>query len=170
MAIQTLTDAPWRRFHDPGRSTERKDVHCVDDPADFIELCRNRPATGLKLKAAGSHWSLSESTRSDNASIETNWPDTGTSIRNSGLMKGKFDLDNLISDQLRNQLLNNPPVSPDVATEDPCRGEGARNCFFIHLKSGTRVYDAYSLMDGMAADPTPLAKSINDKLTGNAIT
>lgn len=166
MSIQTLHDIEWRRFHDSHTSVRRPhvaEVHCADKAADFIHLCRNRPATGLKLKAAGSHWSLSDSTVSDDSALETNWPDAQAVPRNSGLAT---DLGKLISDRLFRHLARNPPIPPDAATQDPCLGEGPSNCFFIHLKSGTRVYEAYSLMDGMAAAPTDLARALNTELAG----
>lgn len=169
MIKQTLNHVEWRRFHDSNKFPKRPDVaevHCADEIVDFIDICNKRPATGLKLKAAGSHWSLSESTVSDDSALETHWPCADDVPRNTGLA---IDLDCLISDQLRHHMENNPPVRPDAATEDPCLRNGstaddANNCFFIHLKSGTRVYDAYSLMDGMDATPTKLAQSLNAKL------
>jgi hypothetical protein len=166
VSTNTLNHVEWRRFHDPVTTPIRPDVadvHCADDVADFIELCRARPATGIKLKAAGSHWSLSESTVSDDAALETSWPGADAVPRNSGLA---VDLLDLISDPLFEFLANNPPTPPNAATADPCLSEGPSNCFFIHLKSGTRVYEAYSVMDAMAATPTKLAQALNGKLAG----
>lgn len=167
MSNQTLNHVEWRRFHDPENTPKRPDVaevHCPDEAVDFIDICHKRLATGLKLKAAGSHWSLSESTVSDESALETHWPSADAVPRNTGLAT---DLDELISDQLRHHMENNPPVPPHAATQDPCLSEGPSNCFFIHLKSGTRVYEAYSLMDGFGAPPTKLAQSLNAKLTGD---
>jgi hypothetical protein len=163
---QTLNPFEWRRFHDSNKFPKRPvtEVYCADEAVDFIDICNNRPGTGLKLKAAGSHWSLSESTVSDDSALETNWPGADAVPRNTGLA---IDLDELISDQLFGYMANNSPVHPDVATQDPCLRDGPSNCFFIHLKSGTRIYEAYSLMDGMAATPTKLAQSLNAKLTGD---
>jgi hypothetical protein len=166
VANQTLSHVEWRRFHDSKKSAKRPDVaevHCPDEVVNFIDICNQRPATGLKLKAAGSHWSLSESTVSDDSALETHWPGADAVPRNTGLAT---DLNELISDQLFRHLADNPPVPPDTATQDPCLSDGPFNCFFIHLKSGTRVYEAYSLMDGMAATPTKLAQSLNAKLAG----
>lgn len=167
MSAQTLNHVSWRRFHDSKDNPKRPDVaevHCADAAADFIDICFKRPATGLKLKAAGSHWSLSDSTLSDDSALETHWPDAGAVPLNTGLA---VDLLDIISDPLFNFMANTPPTSPDAATQDPCLSEGPSNCFFIHLKSGTRVYEAYSLMDGMAAAPTNLAKELNNKLSGD---
>jgi hypothetical protein len=74
MAKKTLHHVPWRRFHDPKNNPKRPDVakvHCADAAGDFIDIFQKRPATGLKLKAAGSHWSLSDSTLSDDSGLET---------------------------------------------------------------------------------------------------
>jgi hypothetical protein len=166
VATDTLKHVEWRRFHDPILDPKRPDVaevHCADAPADFIEICRKRPATGLKLKAAGSHWSLSESTLSDDSALETHWPDAESVPRNTGLA---VDLRDLISQPLFDFMVAHPPTPPDAAKDDPCLRDGARNCFFVHLKSGTRVYEAYSALDGMAATPTALATALNLKLKG----
>ncbi|RYF51415.1 MAG: hypothetical protein EOO38_03285 [Cytophagaceae bacterium] len=167
MTVNTLTHVEWRRFHDPLLSPIRADietVHCADNAADFIEICHARPATGRKLKAAGSHWSLSKSTLSDNVALETNWPDADTVPRNTGL---DIDMSEIISMPLFEEMVKNPPVAPDAATSDPCQRDDAKNCFFIHLKSGTRIYEAYSLMDSMAVNPTGLAQKLNERLAGS---
>lgn len=164
MANITLTHIEWQRLHDSSKSPKRTDVaevHCADEATDFIDICNKRPATGLKLKAAGSHWSLSESTVSDDSALETNWPGADAVPRSTGLAT---DLGKLISNELFNHMLNYPPVPPDFAAQDPCLNDGLSHSFFVHLKSGTRIYDAYSLLDGMAAAPTELAQSLNAKL------
>lgn len=167
MAEKTLHHVPWRRFHDPKNNPKRPDVaevHCADAAANFIDICQKRPATGLKLKAAGSHWSLSDSTISDDSALETHWPDAGVVPLNTGLA---VDMLQIISDPLFNFMTHTSPVPPDAAQQDPCLSAGASNCFFVHLKSGTRVYEAYSLLDGMAGAPTDLAKELNKKITGD---
>lgn len=166
MAKQTLNHVEWRRFHDPNTSpgSDVAEVHCADEAVDFIGICHARAATGVKLKPAGSHWSLSKSTVSDDSTLETNWPGADAVPRNTGLAK---DLLDLISDPLFNSMANNPPTAPDAARADPCLRDTSRNCFFVHLKSGTRVYDAYRLLDGMAAAPTGLAQALNAKLVGS---
>src|SRR5712692_2868136 len=136
MANTTLNHVEWRRFHDSKKTAKRPDVaevHCPDEAVNFIDICNKRPTTGLKLKAAGSHWSLSESTVSDDSALETHWPGADAVPRNTGLAT---DLDELINDQLLRHMADNPPVPPDAATQDPCLGNGPSNCFFIHLRSG----------------------------------
>ena len=107
MATDTLHHVAWRRFHDAISAPARSDVaevHCPDEAADFIEICHARPATGVKLKAAGSHWSLSRSTVSEGSALETNWPGAeAVSSRNTGLA---VDLVDLISDPLFNAMVD----------------------------------------------------------------
>lgn len=163
MASQTLNNVEWRRFHDSRKSREHPDVPtvlCADSVEDLIDICRARPATGKRLKAAGSHWSLSESTVSDHVGLESNWPGAEAVPRNTGLA---IDLYELISSQLFDHMAKHPPVSPVKAEVDPCLSEVESNCFYVHLKSGTRVYEAYSLMDGMDATPTKLATELNKR-------
>ncbi len=167
MARSTLHNVPWRRFHDPKTVPIRpnvNDVICADRVEDFIAICKARPSTGAKLKAAGSHWSLSRSTLSDDKALETHWPDAGAVPINSGL--ADVDLYDIINDQLFDFMVSHPPVPPLAATTDPCLQQGPANCFLVHIKSGTRVYEAYSLLDGMAQHPTTLAKKLNAKLAG----
>src|SRR5665213_217179 len=66
----------WTRFHDDPRTPLLSSVPEVDYPsglADLIDLCRNRPPE-VKLRAAGSHWALSEAAISDHNFIETHDP------------------------------------------------------------------------------------------------
>jgi hypothetical protein len=168
MAAKTLHNVPWRRYHDSKTTPIRPnvpDVICADDVANFIDICRNRPPSGLKLKAAGSHWSLSESTLSDDSALETNWPGAGKVPANTGLA---VDMGDLISDALFDFMVNHPPTPPRKATADPCLSVGPSNCFFVHIKSGTRIYEAYSLLDGMDQNPTKLAIALNAKIAGTA--
>src|SRR5438105_9954490 len=66
----------WTRFHDDLRTSLLNQVPEVDYPgglADVIELCRDRPPE-VRLRAAGSHWALSEAAISDHSFIETHDP------------------------------------------------------------------------------------------------
>ncbi len=174
MAITTLHHVAWQRFHDPKAKPIRpnvKDVHCANAVRDFIDLCHNRRATGLKLKAAGSHWSLSKGTLSDDAALETHWPGAGSVPLNAGLVVQSpashlMDLADLINDATFDFMVNHPPALPENLPFDPCLNQGLSQCFFVHVKSGTRIYEAYSLLDGMKNNPTRLAKNLNKKIKG----
>ena len=163
MAITTLTK-DWRRFHDPEDDfiCPGSTIHCVRDAATIIERCRDRP-TDKKYKAAGSHWALSTATVSDDEFIETNWPGPEVVPRHSGLDVSMYDL---IDDGLFDLLASHPPEKPGALSSDPCLGEGQQNSFFVHLRSGTRVYEAYSLLDGSTGVMTELAIRLNEKLVG----
>jgi len=163
MSITTLT-RDWRRFHDaegdfiaPGST-----IHCVEGAKFIVELCRDRPAN-KKYKASGSHWALSTATVSDDEFIETNWPGNDNVPRHSGL---DIDLFELIDDDMFDFMVRHPAQSPDAVTADPCLTEEPFNFFFVHLRSGTRVYDAYSLLDGATGVTTRLAQELNNSLAG----
>lgn len=159
MPITTLT-RDWRRFHDPKQelTSPGATIHCVRDAESIIELCRDRPST-KKYKASGSHWALSMATVSDDEFIETNWPDQNDSVpRHSGL---DIDLFDLISDEMLDRMTTNPAQSPDSVTSDPCVTDEPVNFFLVHLRSGTRVYEAYSELDGATGVITKLAKELN---------
>ncbi len=163
MSILTLTK-DWRRFHDPEDDfiCPGSTIHCVRDAETIIERCRDRPAD-KKYKAAGSHWALSTVTLSDDEFIETNWPGHEDVPRHSGLDVSMYDL---IDDRLFDLMASHPPTKPGALTSDPCLGEGQQNSFFVHLRSGTRVYEAYSLLDGSSGFKTELALKLNEKLQG----
>jgi hypothetical protein len=160
----TLINQDWRRFHDAEGDIIRpgSTVHCFDDAKSIIELCRDRPPN-TNFKAAGSHWGLSTATVSDDEFIETNWPGDDIVPRNTGR---DVDLFELIDDDLFDVMASNPPQTPDVISLDPCLSEGPPSFFLVHLKSGTRVYEAYSLLDRSPAVITDLAVKLNETLAG----
>lgn len=166
MSIVTLTNRPWTRQHDPKSSPARPSVariHCFDDVRDLINLCATHPP-GAKFKASGSHWGLSEAALSDDDAIETNWPDDGVNVpRYSGL---DVDMDKLYSDALFRFLVANPPVRAELATTDPCLQPRQAGPFYVHMKAGTRIYEAYMLLDGQRAAPGTFADRLNRALAG----
>lgn len=161
MALQSLT-RDWRRFHDAESDIERPNatVHCFDDIRDIIALCASHP-TSKNLKAAGSHWALSETTVSDGDFIETNWPSADAVLRNTGLA---VDMFHIINPELLQRMVENPPVAPERLQRDPCLYDVGEPCFFVHLRSGTRVYDAYSILDQSPTPITELATYLNEQL------
>jgi len=151
MGLQTIDGYSWERFHDAQWDPVVPDpeaIYCFDsatDIDDLIRLCANRPAD-KKLKCAGSHWSLSEGTISDDYFIETNWPDQSLPIpRNSG---PALDLGFFINQTMFDYLASRPPGLNATLTNDPCLNPERTGSFYVHLKSGTRIYEAYSLLDG----------------------
>ena len=66
--------------------------------------------------------------------------------------------------------MSNPPGRAEALTSDPCLQppfsvqQPASGPFFVHLKSGTRIYEAYSLLDHEGALPGTLAARLNAAL------
>jgi hypothetical protein len=175
MAIKTLNNQAWHKFHDKrtvARVGNVANIHCVEDAASIIQLLKNRDKT-RQLKASGSHWALSDVTVSDEDFIEMNWPGVEDVPRNVGIIDNLLEI---ISDEFLGYLEQNPPLTPSKMLEDPCifgkinhtagirARDGLHNTnFFVHLKSGTRIYQAYSLLDMMDKNPTILARHLNSK-------
>lgn len=164
MAIQTLANQDWARFHDPKGQIIKPGttIHCVDEVADFIALC-STPAPRPRLKAAGSHWALSTATVSDANSIETHWPGTQNVPLNSGFAVDMYDLINVA---FFHRMADNPPGKPEDLIQDPCLPTDNQGFFLVHLKSGTRIFDTYSLLDRSPDVVTSLARELNFKLDG----
>lgn len=166
MAIRILSNTPWARHHDPRTRAIRPSVArivCFDSLEDLISVCASRPAS-TRFKGSGSHWGLSEAALSDHDAIETNWPEPVPFDvpRYSGL---DLDLEHLYSEPLFHFLVANPPGKAENLTTDPClpRSFGP---FFVHLKAGTRIYEAYSLLDQAGARPGTFAARLNGALAG----
>lgn len=160
MTILTLTPRPWIRHHDPAAQPARplvRKIICFDALEDLITICSTR-AAGELLKASGSHWGLSDAALSDDVAIETNWPGPDAVPRYTGL---DIDLDHLYSEALFHYLISNPPEKAEVLATDPCLQQRLAGHFYVHLKSGTRIYQAYSLLDQMQASPGDFARRLN---------
>ena len=76
MAIDQILNAPWTRKHDnpqkPLIATASK-IQFPKSLEELIEICAKRPPNEF-LKAAGSHWALSDAAISDTTFIETHDP------------------------------------------------------------------------------------------------
>jgi hypothetical protein len=166
MAITVLTEQRWTRKHDPKDepTRERAEIICFDTWEDIVEICRSRPLD-KRMMAAGSHWALSEAALADDYFIETNRPGLDNVPRYSGLAK---DFGAFISGSEFQRLVDKPPPRPEKCSFDPCLNlkEGY---FYVHLKSGTRVYEAYTLLDDGPPDSKltsegSLAHRLNERL------
>lgn len=165
MTVLTFTNRPWIRHHDPLAIPIRPNVAkiiCFDTLADLIQICASRTSS-RKLKASGSHWGLSEAALSDDEAIETNWPGPEVAPRHSGL---DVDLDELFSESLFEFLIANPPGKAEELISDPCLQESEIGPFYVHVKSGTRIYQVYALLDQLGAAPGTFAHRLNKKLGG----
>jgi hypothetical protein len=165
VAVITLTNKDWSRHHDPRTTPIRPNVAritCFDTVEDLINICKARPAA-TRFKGSGSHWGLSEAALSDHDAIETNWPGPEPVPRHSG---PEFDLAELHSDQLFHFLMSNPPGKAETLTNDPCLQRPAAGPFYVHIKSGTRVYEAYTFLDQSTAPANSFGAKLNKALAG----
>lgn len=165
MSIHIFHDKPWTRHHDPRTTPIRPNVQqitCFDTIEDLINIFTSRPPN-TKFKASGSHWGLSEAAISDDEAIETNWPGPEAVPRHSGF---DLDLDNFYSDSLFHYLVSHPPKRAETLKVDPCLQQSVSGNFFVHLKSGTRIYEAYSLLDQEGAQADTFAARLNNELLG----
>ena len=101
---------------------------------------------------------------SDHEAIETNWPGPESVPRYSGL---DLDLEHLYSEPLFRFLVTNPPGKAELLTSDPCLQRPASGPFFVHIKAGTRVYEAYTLLDQAGAETGTFAARLNAELCRN---
>jgi hypothetical protein len=156
-----LATKPWVRFHDSPATPIRPvaaEIHCVGSLADIKAVCASA-TKNTRFSVAGSHWGLSEAAVSDVSFIEMNWPGPEAVARHEGL---DIDFGKLIDPTFQNFLAQNPPTSPDQQTSDPCLAS-ANQCFFVHVKSGTRIFQAYQLLDQASFGPGTLANDLGPK-------
>ena len=120
---------PWFRKHDlPG--VPHVSAPLIVYPTSLrtlIELCRDHPP-GQRLRAAGSHWALSEAAVADHTFIETNDPTTGRPSMSRTLhdvIPGCMDVDHL-----RSLGANRSPRSS-----------------LVHVEAGKRIYQLYAELD-----------------------
>jgi hypothetical protein len=122
----------WTRFHDDPRTSLLDQVAEIDYPgglADLIELCRDRPPD-VRLKAAGSHWALSEAAISDHSFIETHDPQE-------------------LVPAMNRTLLDVVPacLHPDLLSRMRDPAWASRYGALIHVESGKRIYQLYAELD-----------------------
>ena len=119
-------DFPWTRKHDDPRTPLIPAAPRIVYPRDLhelIEVC----AGGGALKAAGSHWGLSMSARSDDTFIETNDPN-GTHPTLSRT------LHDVVPSCLNRNYLRYMADAEDV-------------WYLIHIEAGKRVCQLYAELD-----------------------
>ena len=128
--VQPEFNSTWRRKHDDPRlpGTTVPEIVSPRTLDDVIELCR-RPAP-KQLKAAGSHWALSEAAFSDHTFIETRKPDGSR----PGLTRTLFTA---VPRALHRELLEQMR-HPDFADVWGT---------FVHIESGKRVCQLYAELD-----------------------
>jgi len=146
--IPEKTNAPWTRKHNDPRIPHIPQVPRIVYPTSLeqlIELCRDHPSD-QRLRAAGSHWALSEAAVSDHTFIETHDP------RELQQAMGRT-LTNVVP-----KCLNRDYVERMVQL-------GAETKWsLVHVESGKRIYQLYAELDQLTdvGDPDTLAGFIDD--------
>jgi hypothetical protein len=129
--VDRVFNAPWTRKHDDPRFDFIPAAPEIDYPkslTELIELCKNRPPN-QRLKAAGSHWALSQVAISDHAFIETHDP------RN-------------VHEALTDTLHEVVPGCLNSEYLDHMVAERPGNLtYLIHVEAGKRIYQLYSELD-----------------------
>jgi hypothetical protein len=131
VAIDEVVNSPWTRKHDDPRQPLIRRAPKIVYPRsleDLIEICKNRPPI-QRLKAAGSHWSLSRAAISDHTFIETHDP------HNNHQAMGRT-LHNVIPNCLHPDLLDSFGSNPP-----------GRRGTLTHVEAGKRVYQLYAELD-----------------------
>lgn len=138
--IEQLVDSPWTRKHDlPGTplipSAEK--ILYPNSLEQLIQICADRE-TNEYLKAAGSHWALSEAAISDSVFIETHDPNNAFPAMGRTLYDVvPYCLTDEYLDLLGSQ-------SPEPFDQDHAEPTGT---YLVHVESGKRVYQLYSELD-----------------------
>ncbi len=147
MAITEETGVPWTRKHNhPGIPHVPSAPRIVYPRSlqELIELCRDGSA-GERLKAAGSHWALSEGAVSDHTFIETHDPH-----------ERHFAMGRTLSNVVP-KCLNEDYVQRMVDMASEVKWS------LVHIEAGKRIYQLYAELDqvGDVGDPDTLAGHIN---------
>ena len=155
MVVAQLHDVPWTRKHDLPGAPLFPSVPTIYYPSslgDVIEICKSRPAR-QNLKAAGSHWALSNAAVSDNAFIETHDPNN----RFQAMDKTRYDIvPKCLHPQIIGFLKRFPPNQFDE--KHPNENEGM---YFVHFETGKRIFQLYSELDrGEEGIPESLASKL----------
>lgn len=139
MSVATREAVAWTRKHDrPGTGIGRAQIVYPTSLADLIHICRHR-VDGVRLKAAGSHWALSDAAISDDLFIETHDPrDVETAMGRTlyDVVPGCLDRAFLAGLASRH-----PPVfGGHLDTDNDAY-------YLVHVETGKRVYQLYAELD-----------------------
>lgn len=173
MPINIGRDVPWTRKHDkPGTPhiarapvvmyPESKDLK--DPLKELINLCKGVSPTrrpSERMKAAGSHWALSDAAISDHVFLETHDPNNASPAMGRTL----YDvIPNCMSVDFLNMMAARE-VKPFDA--DPANVSVNEGLYLVHVETGKRVYQLYAELDlGEESEPRSLAALLN-RMTGD---
>lgn len=151
MALDELAGIPWTRKHDnPAIPTVSKVprkvwVHSLED---CIKLCRTRQPHE-RIRAAGSHWALSEAAISDHIFVETHDPVGRAPAMDRTIYSV---IPGCLNPAFEQELANRHPVSFSGTA-----GNTLDTIYPVHMETGKLVYQAYSEMDCGDEIPESLA-------------
>lgn len=137
--IADAVGAPWTRKHDlPGTGVEGARRVYPTSLEDLIEICAQH-AAGTHLKAAGSHWALSDAAISDDLFIETHDPDDVYPAMGRTLY------------EVVPGCLNEAFVAGMARARPPVFGghlDPLNDAYYlVHVETGKRVYQLYAELD-----------------------
>lgn len=159
MAIDEVAGQPWTRQHDdPALPVVPRAPRTLypKSLAELIEICSTRqPAE--KIRAAGSHWSLSRAAISDSVFVETHDPNN----RHQAMGRTLYDvvsvpgcLNAKFVDALAGVVV--PPFD-----DDPNNVGMNQGLYPVHIETGKRVYQLYSELDWGDDNPRSLANYLD---------
>jgi len=154
MAVAERTNVPWTRKHDDPRVPFRSSAARIVYPStleELIEVC-SKPDPLPALRAAGSHWGLSEAAVSDHTFIETHDPNGAM----PALGRTLFDvIPECMTDDAIEAVMRQFPTALDEDVEVD------KGTYFVHFETGKRVYQLYAELDeGDERHPRSLAQLV----------
>ena len=132
MPVDQALSSPWTRKHDDPRFSLIPQAPRIVYPKsllELIELCRDR-AADQRLKAAGSHWALSQAAISDHTFIETHDPAVGHQAMGRTLHE-------VIPGCMNQDVLDR------IGVDDSPESRGT----LVHIEAGKRIYQLYAELD-----------------------
>jgi hypothetical protein len=141
VTIDDVSNKPWTRKHDLPGSPHVPAAPRILYPhtlEDLISICNGSIAEG-SLRAAGSHWALSEAAVSDRVFVETHDPNNVFAAMGRTL----FDVvPGCLDEQFISHLARMTPPPYDSHRSDENGGT-----YLVHVETGKRVYQLYSELD-----------------------
>ncbi len=140
MSVAERKNVAWTRKHDDPRVPFRASAARILYPstlAELIEAC-SKPLPLPAMRAAGSHWGLSEAAVSDHTFIETHDP-TGAI---PALGRTLFEV---IPECMTDAAMDAVMQQADTALDEDV--EVNKGTYFVHFETGKRVYQLYAELD-----------------------
>jgi hypothetical protein len=156
MALDEVLGQVWTRKHDdvatPVVPSAPRTVF-VHSLEDCIEVCRTRQPHE-RIRAAGSHWALSQAAIADTVFVETHEP-----------IAAHAAMDRTIYEVIPGCLT--PAFEQELAARHPMafsgpQGNAPDQIYPVHIETGKRVHQAYSELDFGDTVPESLATRLRD--------